>query len=83
MLQNLCYVRAGLPIVIEAKYFSSYCFSSYLPGTKPEKFVDAPEIDTIKSLFITSVDRLRADYAKIRAGNYSPASMSVRCTAWK
>ncbi len=73
VVQNLCYVRAGLPIVVDDKYFSPY-----LPGTKPERFVDAPETEVIKSLLITSMDQLRADYAKIRLGNYSPASMIHR-----
>ncbi|MBD0259700.1 MAG: DinB family protein [Cytophagales bacterium] len=67
--QNLGYVRAGLPIAVDDRYFSPY-----LPGTKPERFIDEPEIQTIKALCITSVDGFQADYAKNRFGNYSPSA---------
>ncbi len=67
--QNLCYVRAGLPIAVDDRYFSPY-----LPGTKPAGFIDEPEIQTIKALCISSMDGFQTDYAQNRFGNYSPAA---------
>ncbi len=67
--QNLGYVRAGLPIAVDDRYFSPY-----LPGTRPVGLVDEPEIQTIKALCITSVDRFQADYAKGAFRNYAPSA---------
>ncbi len=67
--QNLGYVRAGLPVAVDDRYFSPY-----LPGTRPERFIDETEIQTIKALCISSVDQFQADYAKNAFGNYSPSA---------
>jgi hypothetical protein len=67
--QNLCYVRAGLPIAVDDRYFSPY-----LPGTKPERFIDEPEIQAIKTLCITSMDQFQADYANNVFGTYSSSA---------
>jgi hypothetical protein len=66
--QNLCYVRAGLPIAVDDRYFSPY-----LPGTKPERFVDETEVQAIKALCLSSMDQLRADYANHAFGKYTPS----------
>ena len=42
--QNMCYVKAALPVTVDDKYFSPY-----LPGTKPESFVEEQEIKNIMS----------------------------------
>lgn len=55
--QAVCYFRAGIPIKIDQSLYDTY-----KPGTKPEKFVDANEIDAIKKLFITIIDQLEIDY---------------------
>lgn len=55
--QGLCYVRSGLSMVTDEKYFLPY-----KTGTKPERFVDAQEVEEIKSLLISTVDKLEADY---------------------
>ncbi len=68
--QNLCYVRAGLPITVDDKYFSPY-----MPGTKPERFIDEQESKSIKMLFITSIDQLQSDLDKRIFENYSPSVM--------
>jgi hypothetical protein len=68
--QNMCYVRANLPIVVDSKYFSPY-----MPGTKPERFIDAQETKSIKELFITSIDKLQSDVDKNIFTNYSPSVM--------
>lgn len=57
VVQNVCYVRSGLPITTEDQYFSPY-----MPGTKPERFIDEEEINIIKALSISSIDRLQSDY---------------------
>lgn len=63
--QNLCYKRAGLDIVIDDKYFTPY-----LPGTKPEKFIDADEIEHIKGLLLSSINQLEADLQTNKFANY-------------
>jgi len=68
--QNMCYVRANLPIVVDDKYFSPY-----MPGTKPEKYVDEQKIKNIKELLITSMDKLQEDFDENMFENYSPSIM--------
>jgi len=68
--QNMCYVRSGLPITVDDKYFSPY-----MSGTKPEKFIDEQDIKNIKELFITSIHQLQSDYDKKIFENYSPSAM--------
>ncbi|MCC8426546.1 DinB family protein [Mucilaginibacter sp. UR6-11] len=65
--QNLCYKRAGLDIVIDERFFTAY-----LPETKPEKFVDANEVEVIKTLFLLTLDQLEADLQTNRFDNYIP-----------
>lgn len=57
--QRICYVRAGLQPFVQDKYISPF-----IPGTKPEGFIDSTEIETIKSLFISVIDELESDYKK-------------------
>lgn len=71
--QSMCYVRAGLPLVVDEQYFSPY-----LPTTKPTGFVDEQEIEIIKKLLISSIDRLQADFEKDAFGNYSPSAMTPK-----
>jgi hypothetical protein len=51
--QNMCYVKAGLSIAVDDKYFSPF-----LSGTKPESFIHEQEIKNIKEVFISSIDKL-------------------------
>jgi hypothetical protein len=55
--QGICYVRTGLKIVVEDKYFVEY-----KPGTKPERYIDDIEIEQIKKLLISSLEQLPIDY---------------------
>ena len=55
--QNLCYVRSGLAITVKEH------FSPFLSGTKPEKFIEQKEIDSIFDALLNSMDRLAADYS--------------------
>jgi hypothetical protein len=54
--QGICYTRAGLPFIVDDKYYTPF-----RPDTKPERFIDAEEIIHIKELFLSSIDRLEAD----------------------
>lgn len=55
--QSICYLRSGLKLTVDEKYFLPY-----KSGTKPENYVQASEIETIKELFITTLDQFKADY---------------------
>lgn len=68
--QNLCYVRAGLPVAVEDKYFTPY-----MPGTKPEEFVNEDDVKSIKELLIKSMDAWQSDLDKNKFVNYSPSVM--------
>ena len=66
--QSLCYVRAGQPIAIEEKYFTPF-----LPGTRPERLIDAAEVEIIKRLFNSSIDTLQTDVERGLFTAYSPS----------
>lgn len=66
--QSLCYLRSGLTIKVDDKYFSPYRTT-----TKPAEFIDEREIEAIKKLFIGSIDELQADYDKKVFENYTPS----------
>lgn len=68
--QTMCYVRAGLPPTID-----NHFLSPYLPGTRPERLIDQSEIDHIKALLISSLDKLESDLAGQIFVNYSPSVM--------
>ena len=57
--QGLCYIRAGLPPVSGEDFILNY-----KTGTKPEKFIDAGELELIKNLLMTTLDQLESDYGK-------------------
>ena len=56
--QNMCYIRSGLETTVEQKHFSPF-----LSGTKPEKFIEQKEVDSIFDVLLSSMDRLAADYS--------------------
>jgi hypothetical protein len=55
--QSICYIRAGLNAPLGEDFVNTY-----KPGTKPEKFLDANEIEHIKQLFFSTLEQLEADY---------------------
>ncbi len=65
--QSICYNRAGLPKVIDDSFFLAY-----KPGSKPEKFIDAAELENIKSLLSSTLDQLEADLQNNLFDNYTP-----------
>ena len=64
--QGICYVRAGIPIVIDEKHFANY-----KPGTKPGHYVDEQEVQNIKDLMLSTIDQLAIDYEKNIFNNYT------------
>jgi hypothetical protein len=54
--QGICYTRAELPVKVDDQYFTPY-----RPGTKPDTFIVAEEIDQIKKLLISTIDQLETD----------------------
>jgi hypothetical protein len=56
--QGVCYVRGGLPMVVEEKYFLAY-----KPESKPAGFVDEGEIEILKSQLLSTIDKLEEDLA--------------------
>ena len=57
--QGICYVRSGLPIVVDNDFFESY-----KSGSKPERSATAAEVEEIKSLLFSTLDRLEKDQAE-------------------
>ncbi|MEX8546903.1 MAG: DinB family protein [Mucilaginibacter sp.] len=65
--QALCYKRSGLQPIVQDKYVTPF-----LPGTKPDSFIDSNEVETIKSLLISSLDEFESDYKKGFFSTYTP-----------
>jgi hypothetical protein len=65
--QGVCYKRAGLDTVIGEDFYKTYA-----PETKPEKFIDQDELETIKGLFISTLDRFETDCGKNLFSDYIP-----------
>jgi hypothetical protein len=65
--QGVCYLRAGLPLRIEEKYFLPF-----KPESKPAQFVTAEEIEAIKVMLFSTLDQLETDYQQNVFSNYTP-----------
>lgn len=65
--QAICYFRAGLPLIIDEKFFERY-----KSGTTPAFKVDNNEMEIIKQLFFTTIDQFEADYQHNIFSNYTP-----------
>ncbi|HEV7620991.1 MAG TPA: DinB family protein [Flavisolibacter sp.] len=63
--QSVCYRRAGLPLIVEDSFFTSY-----KPDSRPDGYVGPLEIDRIKALLISTLDQFEADYEKHIFSNY-------------
>jgi hypothetical protein len=64
--QGICYKRAELQPIVQEKYISPY-----LPGTKPEQFVDSNEAVVLKTLLLSSLEEFKSDYKKDFFTNYT------------
>lgn len=71
--QSICYLRAEQSIKVEDKYFSPF-----LTNTKPGAFLDLKEIETIKSLFISTIEELQTDYDNKLFENYTASPNILR-----
>jgi hypothetical protein len=63
--QGLCYLRAGLKPVVDEQYFIDY-----KPQTKPNNFIQEDEINKIKTLFLSIIDKLETDYDQSSFSNF-------------
>lgn len=64
--QGVCYLRAGLDVVVEQQYFLPY-----RPGTKPAEVVDEQAIAEIKGLMLSTIIRFEEDYQNNLFNNYT------------
>ncbi len=55
--QGLCYLRTGVKPDYEVPFLSAYG-----KGTKPEKWIDAVELATLKDQLVSSIQQIEADY---------------------
>lgn len=63
--QGVCYVRGGLPMVVDEKYFLNY-----KPETKPSGYVNDEEVRVLKEQLLSTIDKLESDLAaNVFAGN--------------
>ncbi|WP_114939242.1 DinB family protein [Mucilaginibacter endophyticus] len=69
--QGICYTRAGVPIVVDDKYYTPY-----RPETKPQDFANADDIAEVKELLISTIDKFEEDYHTGIFANYQ--SMTTR-----
>lgn len=65
--QDLCYVRAHLPIVVDEGYIKLF-----KTDTKPEGIISSDAIDTIKKLLLPTIDRLESDYKQHLLTSFKP-----------
>jgi uncharacterized damage-inducible protein DinB len=70
--QGLCYIRAGVKPIVNEQHIASY-----KGGTKPEKTVDATELEKMKLLFLSSIDQLEKDYENKLFANYQPFTTAL------
>lgn len=73
--QRICYLRSGLKPVVQEQYITPF-----IPGTKPEGFIDSSEIETIKSLFISVIEELETDYKKSFFTTYGESTVRYGVT---
>jgi hypothetical protein len=65
--QNICYLRGGLQPSL-----SQTDFAVFMPGTKPDRFFESDEEDSVKALLLTSLDTLQRDYQNKVFANMTP-----------
>lgn len=66
--QGVCYKRSGnTPMHISEEFFMAF-----KPETKPERFISPDEIDEIKTLLFSTIDKLLSDYQNQIFGPHAP-----------
>jgi hypothetical protein len=64
--QGLCYVLSNVDTVIDRQYMLPF-----RKGTKPEKFFNAEEINTLKELMRSTIDQLEEDLKSNKFSTYN------------
>jgi hypothetical protein len=64
--QGLCYILSNVEPVIEKQHMVPF-----RKGTKPEKFISAEEINTLKELMRSTIDQLEEDLKSNKFLNYN------------
>ncbi|MEO7044554.1 MAG: DinB family protein [Ferruginibacter sp.] len=64
--QGLCYVRAGLPTVIDEQ-----TFNDFKSGTRPNGALEKEEIEKIKALMFSTLEQLQKDYDNKKFKDYT------------
>lgn len=64
--QGIFYKRAGAKLLISDDFWERF-----RSGSKPEGTIDAAEIESIKSLFLSTIDQLEIDLATPLFDNYT------------
>jgi len=67
MQQGVCYLRTGLPTVVDEAFWLTY-----KSETKPTEIVDSAGVEHIKKLLVSTMDQLEIDYNNQIFGNYAP-----------
>ncbi len=65
--QGIGYKRAGLPTIVSEEFMSRY-----RPGTKPERAATADELEEIKQLSVSTIEKFDEDYQTGLFNNYVP-----------
>ena len=65
--QDVCYVRNGLPLIIDEQYYLNY-----KPDTRPEAYVTEAEVRELKILLLSTIDLLEKDYTESRFRDFKP-----------
>ncbi|HKG08152.1 MAG TPA: DinB family protein [Pedobacter sp.] len=73
--QLLCYKLAGLDTKLESNYIRDY-----QKGTKPERFIDAMELEKLKILMLSTIDILEQDLKQQVFVNYNGFTTSYGVT---
>lgn len=61
--QNLCYGRSGIPVLMDQLWINKY-----QKGTQPQSFIEAGEIDVLKSFLFSLIEQHQAD---MEAGRFT------------
>ena len=64
--QGICYKRAGLPTIISDDFWEKF-----RSGSKPDGVVNDDEIERIKEMLFTTLDKFEDDYDKKIFGKYT------------
>ncbi len=64
--QGICYKRAGLPTIISDDFWERF-----RSGSKPDGIIHDDEIEHIKELLLTTLEKFQVDYDKKIFDNYT------------